>query len=120
MTRAGPTIVDEVVRMCSNPQVARAALDYIRATISDEFVTVFISEAAEFGLPPDAYAALQVRVFAETADDEAWECAERVARDADQPIPSGLFFILALGLVEENFASPAMDLRSAGPLDAVR
>jgi hypothetical protein len=114
MARAHSTIVEEIVRTCSNPRVAGAALISIGATISAEFVKLFIAEAAQLGLRADTFAAQHVRAFGERASSEARAHVERVAQDADQPILSGLLFILGLGLVQETFLSMASDQPASG------
>jgi len=83
-------VVEEILRTCSNPHLARAAL----ASIGGEFSSRFASEASRNNNSPGAHAALIVQTFAQKASrddrDEVW----RAARGADQPILAGLKHIL--------------------------
>jgi hypothetical protein len=73
------TALREIVRTCSNPHVARAAL----ASIGGEFARRFAADASRRDLPSGVLAARFVSAFAE---------------GADQPILSGLLYILDRGL----------------------
>ena len=88
------TVLREIVRTCSNPHVARAAL----ASIGGEFARRFAVDASRRDLPSGVLAARFVRAFAENADDEDWRRVAAATRGADQPILSGLLYILDRGL----------------------
>jgi hypothetical protein len=84
-------IVEEIIRTCSNVDVASAAL----ASIGGEFAQDFATRALRSNLSPGTLVALIVNAFSDQASshqkDEVW----RVAHCADQPILSGLRHILA-------------------------
>jgi hypothetical protein len=84
----------EILGACSNPHVARAAL----ASIGGEFALRFAADASRRDLPSGVLAARFVRAFAKNADDEEWRGVAAATRGADQPILSGLRYILARGL----------------------
>jgi hypothetical protein len=88
------TALREIVRTCSNPHVARAAL----ASIGGEFARRFAADASRRDLPSGVLAARFVSAFAENADDEDWRRVAAATRGADQPILSGLLYILDRGL----------------------
>jgi hypothetical protein len=84
----------EIVRTCSNAHVARAAV----ASIGGEFAQRFAAKASRRDLPSGVFAARLVRDFAITADDNEWEGVHEATRGADQPILTGLRYILDHGL----------------------
>jgi hypothetical protein len=88
------TALREIVRTCSNAHVARAAL----ASIGGEFAQRFADDASRRDLPSGVLAARLVRAFAMNAGDEDWEAVSEATRGADQPILSGLRYILDRGL----------------------
>jgi len=95
------TALREIVRTCSNPHVARAAL----ASIGGEFARRFAVDASRCDLPSGVLAARFVSAFAENADDEDWRRVAAATRGADQPILSGLRYILDRGLSAETNAA---------------
>ena len=94
----------EIIRTCSNAQVAEAAL----ASIGGEFARRFAAEAARRDLPSGALAARLVSNFAASAEKEGWKRADEATRGADQPILSGLRVILSDGLRGERARSRAV------------
>ena len=87
----------EIVRTCSNAHVANAAV----ASIGGDFARRFAADASRRDLSSGVLAARLVRAFAENADDEDWEQVDEAMRGADQPILSGLRFILDRSLRAE-------------------
>jgi hypothetical protein len=87
----------EIVRTCSNAHVARAAL----ASIGGEFAQRFAANASRRNLPTGVLAAKIVRAFAMNADPEELDGVDEATRGADQPILSGLRYILDYGLRAE-------------------
>jgi len=96
-------IVREIVHTCSNAHVARAAL----ASIGGDFARLFAAKASSDNMPAGVLAARMVKDFARSADDDEWECVNTLARRADQPILSGLRFILSRGIHERNASAKA-------------
>ena len=88
------TALREIVRTCSNAHVAHAAL----ASIGGEFARRFAADASRRDLPSGVLAARLVRAFADNADGEDWDQVGVAIRGADQPILSGLRYILDRGL----------------------
>jgi len=84
----------EIVRTCSNPHIARAAL----RSIGGEFAERFAADASRRDLPSGVLAAGMVRAFATHAADHERRSVEAVAHGADQPVLVGLRYILARGL----------------------
>jgi hypothetical protein len=80
----------EIVRTCSNAHVARAAV----ASIGGDFAERFAEDASRRDLPSGVFAARIVRDFARSADQDDWNGVNEAARGADQPILSGLRYIL--------------------------
>ena len=95
------TALREIGRTCSNPHVARAAL----VSIGGEFARRFAADASRCDLPSGVLAARFVSAFAENADDEDWRRVAAATRGADQPILSGLRYILDRGLSAETNAA---------------
>lgn len=91
----------EIVRTCSNAHVARAAL----ASIGGEFALQFAADAARRNLSSGMLAARLVRDFGKNADEEDWEGIVEATRGADQPILTGLRYILDRGLCAETRAA---------------
>ncbi len=102
-------IVREIVHTCSNAHVARAAL----ASIGGEFARHFAEKASSRNLSAGVLAAKLVKEFARNADDEEWECIDEAVRRADQPILSGLRYILMNGLRDR--ARPDETIEGAPP-----
>jgi len=80
-----------VMRTCSNPHVAGAAL----ASIGGEFAQQFAAEARRREISAGALAADLVRTFSATASADQRAGAASATRGADQPILAGLRHILA-------------------------
>ena len=106
-------IVREIVRTCSNPHVAHAAV----ASIGGEFARRFWSDAAKRNLSSGAFAAGLVRRFSLHAGERDWEGVGEATRGADQPILSGLRYILEHGVeADESDGDPEMGWLAAAPL----
>ena len=86
-------IVREILRTCSNPHVARAAV----ASIGGDFARRFSRDAAMRNLTSGILAAGLVRRFSRQAGAREWEGIDEATRGADQPILSGLRYILESG-----------------------
>ena len=80
----------EIVRTCSNAHVARAAV----ASIGGDFAERFAEDASRRDLPSGVFAARLVQDFAVTAGQRDREGVCEAVRGADQPILSGLRYIL--------------------------
>jgi len=91
-------IVREIVKTCSNPHIARAAV----ASIGGDFARRFMRDAATRNLSSGLLASHLVRHFARRAADADWEGVDEATRGADQPILSGLRYILERGLELTN------------------
>ena len=83
-------IVREIVRTCSNPHVAHAAV----VSIGGEFARRFLSDAEKRNLSSGAFAAGLVRRFSRQAGARDWRAVDEAFRGTDQPILSGLRYIL--------------------------
>jgi hypothetical protein len=91
-------IVLEIVKTCSNPHIARAAV----ASIGGDFARRFKRDAATRNLSSGLLASHLVRHFAQKAEEADWEGVDEATRGADQPILSGLRYILERGLELAN------------------
>ena len=80
----------EIVRTCSNPHVARAAVE----SIGGDFARKFCKDAASRNLTSGVLASRLVHEFARYAGDGDWEALDEAIRGADMPILSGLRYIL--------------------------
>lgn len=98
-------VVREIVHTCSNAHVARAAL----ASIGGDFARYFAAKASAHNLPAGVLAAKLVKDFATSAAEDEWDCVDEAARHDDQPILSGLRYILAQGLRDKTSADAVMD-----------
>ncbi len=98
-------IVREIVHTCSNPHVARAAL----ASIGGEFAVNFAADASRRNMSAGMLAARMVREFSIAAADQDWEGVDEAIRGADQPILSGLRYILSRGLRDKKNPSGSPD-----------
>jgi hypothetical protein len=87
-------IVREIVLTCSNPHVARAAV----VSIGGEFARRLSHDAAKRNLSSGVFAAGLVRSFSRRARDRDWAGVEKATRGVDQPILSGLRYILERGV----------------------
>jgi hypothetical protein len=105
-------IVREIVLTCSNPHVARAAV----LSIGGDFARRLSRDAAKRNLTSGAFAAGLVRRFSRHAGDGDWKGAGEATRGADQPILSGLRFILDRGReLDEDDSDPLEDWRAPMP-----
>jgi hypothetical protein len=86
-------IVREILRTCSNPHVARAAV----ASIGGDLAQRVSRDAAKRNLTSGNFAAGLVRRFSRAAGASDWEGVDEATRGADQPILSGLRYILEHG-----------------------
>jgi hypothetical protein len=93
-------IMREIVHTCSNAHIARAAL----RSIGGEFAQHVAAAARRRDIPAGVLVANIVKDFSHRAREEEWEAADEAARGADQPILSGLRFILRSSLPAESQA----------------
>jgi hypothetical protein len=105
-------IVHEIVQTCSNPHVARAAV----LSIGGDFARRLSRDAAKRNLTSGAFAAGLVRRFSRQAGHGDWEGVGHAARGADQPILSGLRYILErVRELDEADPDPVEDWRAPRP-----
>ena len=105
-------IVREIVLTCSNPHVARAAV----LSIGGDFARRFSRDAADRNLTSGVFAAGLVRRFSRHACDGDWKGVGEAARGADQPILSGLRYILdRVRELDESDSDPVEDWRTPTP-----
>jgi hypothetical protein len=88
-------IYREIVHTCSNSYVADAAL----LSLGGEIARAVADDASRHAMSRGAYAAKLVRDFAERVGDERGVAA--AARGSEQPILSGLRYILERGVRPE-------------------
>ena len=106
-------IVREILRTCSNPHVARAAV----ASIGGDFAQRFSHDAAKRNLTSGILAAGLVRRFSRAAGAREWEGIDEATRGADQPILSGLRYILENGAeLDEDDLDPEWDWLGSMPV----
>jgi hypothetical protein len=98
-------ILREIVHTCSNAHVARAAL----ASIGGDFAKQFAAKASHRNMSAGVLAAHMVKEFSARAPDEEWEGVDEAVRGADQPILSGLRYILTRGLRSKKDGSGCSD-----------
>lgn len=91
-------IYHEIVHTCSNSYVADAAV----LSIGGEIARVIADDANRHAMSRGAYAAKLVRDFASQADDGDERRVLAAARGSEQPILSGLRYILEHGVRPEN------------------
>ncbi len=91
-------ILQEIVHTCSNASVARAAL----ISIGGEFAARFAEKASRRGLSAGLLAADLVKRFSHDAIKQQRDRVDAAARGSDQPILSGLRYILSLDLSGED------------------
>jgi hypothetical protein len=84
-------ILKEIVRTCSNADVAGAAL----RSIGGKFAENFASHASQSNFSPGTLAALIVKQFAENASIEEMADVHAATHGTDQPLLAGLRHILA-------------------------
>jgi hypothetical protein len=104
-------ILREIVHTCSNAHVARAAL----ASIGGEFAQRFAANASRRNVPVGALAAQMVKEFSANAADEEWDGVDEAVRGADQPILSGLRYILSHSLRHKNVIAHSRDGARSAP-----
>jgi hypothetical protein len=104
-------ILREIVHTCSNAHVARAAL----ASIGGDFARRFAADASRRNVPVGVLAASMVRDFSAHAANEEWDGVDEAVRGADQPILSGLRYILSQRLSDKERMTPAQDDGFAAP-----
>ncbi|MGA2044845.1 MAG: hypothetical protein ABSG83_15910 [Roseiarcus sp.] len=84
-------LMRKIVHSCTNVHVAHAAV----VSIGGDFATAFAEEAARRAMSPGVLAAQMVAKFSACAADEDRGGLDAAARDSDQPILSGLRYILS-------------------------
>jgi hypothetical protein len=105
-------IVREIVLTCSNPHIARAAV----LSIGGDFARRVSRAAAKRNLPSGVFAAGLVRRFSRQAGHGDWEGVGQATRGADQPILSGLKYILDRGReLDQDDSDPLEDWRGPTP-----
>ena len=104
-------ILREIVHTCSNAHIARAAL----ASIGGDFAADFAAKASRRNMPVGVLAAHMVKEFSIKAADEEWDGVDEAVRGADQPILSGLRYILSQGLREKKNPSSSPDSEFPAP-----
>jgi uncharacterized membrane-anchored protein YjiN (DUF445 family) len=82
--------IEEIVHTCSNEKVAQAAV----ASLGSDFATRVRTEAERHGTSMGTLVAKIVREFGEIADATERKAVCRAMHNTDQPILSGLRFIL--------------------------
>jgi hypothetical protein len=87
-------IYREIVHTCSNSEVARAAVK----SIGGDFARDFVAEASRRELPSGVLAARLVREFADNANEVELQSVVAATHGSDQPILSGLRYILERGV----------------------
>jgi hypothetical protein len=88
-------VLREIVHTCSNAHIARAAL----ASIGGDFARDVAAAARVRDMPPGVLVASIVRDFSHRAAEKDWRAADQAIHGADQPILSGLRFIVQSGLL---------------------
>jgi len=83
-------VAREIVHTCANVHVARAAL----ASIGGDLAARIRDRACSANLTGGALVAHLVKDFKRLADHEEWDGVDLAAQGADQPILSGLRYIL--------------------------
>jgi hypothetical protein len=90
-------ISDEILHTCSNIHVAQAAL----ASIGGDLAARIDAKARRANLTSAAVVVRIVKDFSRSAGDEDWDGLDGAARGADQPILSGLGYILDTALSKD-------------------
>jgi hypothetical protein len=110
-------IVREILRTCSNPHVARAAV----ASIGGDFARRLSRDAEKRNLTSGSFAAGLVRRFSRLAGASEWEGIDEAVRGADQPILSGLRYILEnVAELDEDDVDPEWCWLGSTPLVSCR
>ena len=84
-------ILHKIVQSCSHPAVAHAAL----ASIGGEFAAHFEARASRCNISAGVLVARVVEEFSSRASREERSGIQQVVRGADQPILTGLRYILS-------------------------
>jgi hypothetical protein len=90
-------ITDEIIHTCLNIHVARAAL----ASIGGDLAARVDARAKRANVTSGAVVARMVKDFSRSAGDDEWDGLDEAARGADQPILSGLGYILGAALSKD-------------------
>jgi hypothetical protein len=93
-------IVEEVIHTCSDASVASGAL----ASIGGKFAEDFAARASRFNLSPGMLVVLIVKAFSDQASPDQRNEVWSLAHGTDQPILSGLRYILAQSTIFESSA----------------
>jgi hypothetical protein len=91
-------LIAEIVHTCSNEKVAQAAV----ASIGSDFSCRVKSTASAYGMTIGAFTAQTVRQFERSVGEDQKNEIRAVMRGADQPILSGLRFILKPAIETET------------------
>ena len=91
-------ILKEIVRTCSNAEVANAAL----ASIGGEFAARIAAVASRSNLTPGMLASLIVKAFSANASVDQMADVDAAAFGTDQPVLSGLRQTLIQSAVEAS------------------
>ncbi len=83
-------IVREIIATCSNPHVARAAIN----SIGGDFARRLDRQAADRNLSSGRFAERLVRKFATKADEADWDGVWEAIRGSEMPVLSGLRYLL--------------------------
>jgi len=83
-------IVREIIATCTNPHVARAAID----SIGGDFARRLSREAADRNLSSGRLAQRLMRKFATKADETDWDGVWEATRGSEMPVLSGLRYLL--------------------------
>jgi len=84
-------LLHKIVHSCSNVHVAGAAV----MSIDNDFASSFSVEASHRNMSAGEFAALVIKEFSAKASSEELDGLVEAARQSDQPILSGLRYILS-------------------------
>ena len=90
--------LQEVLRTCSNAQVARAAL----LSIGGALGAAAAADARRRDEPLGEFVSGLVRDFESAAEPCVWTRAEQAMQASEQPVLAGLYAIVAHGLLKRN------------------
>ncbi len=93
-------VTREIVHTCSNAHVARAAL----MSIGGDFARDVAAVARRRNVPEGVLVASVVKDFSRRARKEQWDALRQASQRADQPILSGLRFIVQSNLFQDKAA----------------
>lgn len=102
--------IEEIVHTCSNEMVAQAAL----ASLGFDFAMRVRAEADMHGITSGALVAQIVYEFGKAADPDERRAVARVMHKADQPILTGLRFLLDARL--RSSQRPSREVRPEWPV----